>query len=76
MLRIYRNKYKMSMTAVLHMFIGVAGKCVEEKHLQEIAYLKKQLGHLAGVVLAYRDKYGKIIPDSDPSAANEGKHTD
>ncbi|MFC1977647.1 hypothetical protein ACFLWS_05235 [Chloroflexota bacterium] len=65
MLRNYRTKYKISMTAVLHMLLGVGAKCLEEKHLQEIAYLKQQLGYLAGVVLVYRRKYGNILPVSD-----------
>ncbi len=74
LLRSYRVKYKISMTAVLHMLIGVGTKCLEEKHLQQIARLEKQVGHLAGIVLAYRDKFGKIEPHSDPSAANERKY--
>ncbi len=74
LLRIYRNIYKISMTEVLHMLIGVSVKGLEEKHGQKIASLEEQLGHLAGVVLAYRDKYGKIEPASDKAATNEGKY--
>ncbi len=52
LLRSYRVTYKISMTAVLHMLIGVGTKCVEEKHVQRIVFLEKQVGHLAGIVLA------------------------
>ena len=69
LLRSYRAKYKISMTAVLHMLIGIAGKCIEEQHMQRIAFLEKQVGHLAGIVLAYRDKYGKLPPISGQAAA-------
>ena len=60
LLKMYRVKHKISMTAVLYMLIGTTGKYLEEKYLQEIAHLKKQVSHLAEVVLAYRDKYGKL----------------
>ena len=43
LLKSYRAQYKISMTAVLHMLIGMAGKCVEEQHLQHIATLRRKL---------------------------------
>ncbi len=49
--------YKISMTAALRMLIGVSTKCLEDKHLQEITSLEKQVSHLAGVVLKKMIEY-------------------
>ena len=74
LLKMYRVKHKISMTGVLHMLIGAVRMCLEEKHLQRIAFLERQVSHLAGIAIAYKDKYGKLPPVSSQSTANKGEH--
>ena len=51
-LRSYRVKFKISMTAVLHMLIGFGTKCFEEQHVKRIVFLEKQVSHMAAIIIA------------------------
>jgi len=59
-LKVYKERYKISMTAVAHEMIGTAAKCWEEKHEFIIGELRNNLVQLEGIAFAYLKKYGRL----------------
>jgi len=59
-LKIYKERYKISITAVAHEMIGTAAKCWEEKHEFIIGELRNNLVQLEGITFAYLKKYGRL----------------
>jgi len=59
-LKVYKERYNISMTAVVHEMIGTAAKCWEERHEFTIGELRNNLVQLEGIAFAYLKKYGRL----------------
>ena len=59
-LKVYKERYNISITAVVHEMIGTAAKCWEEKHEFIIGELRQDLLQLEGIAFAYLKKYGRL----------------
>ncbi len=59
-LKVYQKVLKAPMRGVIHLFIGIAARCLEEKHDEEIKYLKERLRFQAFIIVLYIEKYGQL----------------
>ena len=59
-LKVYKGLLKCSITAALHILLGVGARCFEEKHDQEIRHLQKIVRIQAKIIVAYIEKYGQL----------------
>ena len=64
-LKIYKERYNIPLTAIIHEMIGTAAKCWEEKHDEKVRELEElQLKLLAAehIMELYKQKYGPLPP--------------
>jgi len=59
-LKAYKERYSIPLTAIIHEMIGTAAKCWEEKHEFIIGELRQNLAQLEGIAFAYLKKYGRL----------------
>ncbi len=59
-LKVYKGLLKCSITAALHILLGVGARCFEEKHDQEIRRLQKIVRVQANIIVVYIEKYGQL----------------
>ena len=57
-IKVYKKLLKTTMTAALHFMIGLATRCFEEKHDQQIRDLKERVRIQAKIIVKYIEKYG------------------
>ena len=59
-LKVYKGILKTTMTASLHFMIGMATRCFEEKHDEQIRDLEERVRIQALIIVKYIEKYGQL----------------
>ncbi len=59
-LKVYQGILKCTITAALHILLGVGARCFEEHHDQEIRILKARVRIQANIIVKYIEKYGEL----------------
>jgi len=59
-LKVYKKVLKAPIRAVVHHLIGIAVRCLEEKHDEEIKDLKERVRIQAKIIVKYIEKYGQL----------------
>lgn len=59
-LKVYKGIFNCSMTAALHILLGVGARCFEEKHDQEIRRLNKIVRIQAKIIVKYIELHGQL----------------
>ncbi len=57
-LRVYKEHLNVPMRTVIHLMIGTAAKCWEEKHDETMKSMLKRIRVQAKIIVAYIQKYG------------------
>jgi len=59
-LKIYKERYKIPITAIVHEMIGTAAKCWEERHEAVIKELQERVTEAEWIMGLYYKKYGPL----------------
>ncbi len=60
LLKSYKVLLKTSMTGANHVLLGTGARCLEEKHIEQIAFLEERVRAQARIIYEYLTRYGKL----------------
>ena len=59
-LKLYKQELKKPIRTIVHHFIGIAVRCLEDRHDEEIKDLHERVRTQAFIIVKYIEKYGQL----------------